>query len=128
MVKFPNYKIVIPEDVEQTVSIDRNDLRECISRAALVVTEKSMSVNMTFSENQLEISGQSAEFGESEDKLKIEYDGPETKLTFNPEFLVSPLKVLDDDDVILQFKNDMSPGVFRNSGHFTCVVMPLRLG
>jgi DNA polymerase-3 subunit beta len=126
--KFPNYKIVIPEDADQTVSIDRETLRENISRAALVVTDKSQSITMTFSENQIVIKGQSAEFGESEEKMEIEYGGPETKLTFNPEYLIHPLKVLEDDEVIFEFKNDLSPGVFKNSGHFSCVVMPLRLG
>jgi DNA polymerase-3 subunit beta len=126
--KFPNYKIVIPEDADQTVSIDRETLRENISRAALVVTDKSQSITMTFIENQIVIKGQSAEFGESEEKMEIEYDGPETKLTFNPEYLIHPLKVLEDDEVIFEFKNDMSPGVFKNRGHFSCVVMPLRLG
>jgi DNA polymerase III subunit beta len=126
--KFPNYKIVIPEDADQTVSIDRETLRENISRAALVVTDKSQSITMTFSENQIVIKGQSAEFGESEEKMEIEYGGPETKLTFNPEYLIHPLKVLEEDEVIFEFKNDMSPGVFKNNGHFSCVVMPLRLG
>ncbi|MBT3468238.1 MAG: DNA polymerase III subunit beta [Opitutae bacterium] len=126
--KFPNYKIVIPEDADQTVAIDRETLRENISRAALVVTDKSQSITMTFSENQIVIKGQSAEFGESEEKVEIEYGGPETKLTFNPEYLIHPLKVLEDDEVIFEFKNDMSPGVFKNTGHFSCVVMPLRLG
>jgi len=126
--KFPNYKIVIPEDADQRVSIDRETLRENISRAALVVTDKSQSITMTFSENQIVIKGQSAEFGESEEKMEIEYGGPETKLTFNPEYLIHPLKVLEDDEVIFEFKNDMSPGVFKNSGYFSCVVMPLRLG
>jgi DNA polymerase-3 subunit beta len=126
--KFPNYKIVIPEDADQTVSIDRETLRENIARAALVVTDKSQSITMTFSENQIVIKGQSAEFGESEEKMEIEYGGPETKLTFNPEYLIHPLKVLEDDEVIFEFKNDLSPGVFKNSGHFSCVVMPLRLG
>lgn len=126
--KFPNYKIVMPEDTEQSVALDREILHENISRAALVVTEKSQSITMTFSENQILFKGQSAEFGESEETMHIEYNGPETKLTFNPDYLKNPLKVLDDDKVIFEFKNDMSPGVFKNNSHFSCVVMPLRLG
>ncbi len=124
--KFPNYKIVIPDNVEYSVKMNRDDLKDCVSRAALVVTEKSESINMTFHSNNLVISGQSAEFGESEEHFPIEYDGPETKLTFNPKYLISPLGELVEDEVTFQFKDSGSPGLFTNEEHFVCVVMPLR--
>ena len=124
--KFPNYKIVIPDSVEYSVKMNRDDLKDCISRAALVVTEKSESINMTFHSNNLVISGQSTEFGESEEHFPIEYDGPETKLTFNPKYLTSPLGELVEDEVTFQFKDSGSPGLFINEEHFVCVVMPLR--
>lgn len=126
--KFPNYKIVIPEDADQRVTINRDDLYENIGRAALVVTDKSESITMTFSENQILFKGQSTEFGESEETMEIDYSGPEVQLTFNPRFLMHPLKVLEEDEVNFEFKNEMSPGVFKNNGQFSCVVMPLRLG
>lgn len=124
--KFPNYKIVIPENIEYSVKMNRDDLKDCIARAALVVTEKHESINMTFHTNNLVISGHSDEFGESEEHYPIEYDGAETKLTFNPRFLIAPLNELVEDVVTFQFKDGGSPGVFRNDEHFTCVVMPLR--
>lgn len=126
--KFPNYKIVIPEDADQTVSLNRADLHENIGRAALVVTDKSESITMTFSENQILFKGKSAEFGESDETMQIEYNGPEVQLTFNPKYLMHPLKVLEEDEVIFEFKNELSPGVFKNKRQFSCVVMPLRLG
>ena len=83
---------------------------------------------MTFSENQILFKGQSTEFGESEETMEIDYSGPEVQLTFNPRFLMHPLKVLEEDEVNFEFKNEMSPGVFKNNAQFSCVVMPLRLG
>jgi DNA polymerase-3 subunit beta len=124
--KFPNYKIVIPENIEYRVKMNRDDLKDCIARAALVVTEKHESINLTFHSNNLVISGHSDEFGESEEHFPVEFDGAETKLTFNPRFLISPLGELVEDEVIFEFKDSGSPGVFRNEEHFTCVVMPLR--
>ena len=124
--KFPNYKIVIPESSEYSITMDRDDLRDCISRAALVVTEKSESINLTFHKNNLVISGQSAEFGESEEHFPIDYDGPETKLTFNPKYLISPLSELVENEVTFKFKDSGSPGLFCNDEYFMCVVMPLR--
>ena len=31
-----------------------------------------------------------------------------------------PLKVLEEDEVNFEFKNEMSPGVFKNNGQFSC--------
>jgi DNA polymerase-3 subunit beta len=124
--KFPNYKIVIPENTEYSITMDRDDLRDCISRAALVVTEKSESINLTFHKNNLVISGQSTEFGESEEHFPIDYDGAETKLTFNPKYLISPLSVLVENEITFKYKDSGSPGLFSNNEHFMCVVMPLR--
>ena len=75
----------------------------------------------------LEISGESAEFGEINVSIEVEYTGPEVKIGFNPEFLLSPLRNLTKDEVFFEFKDEMSPGVFKTLDNFLCVVMPLRI-
>ncbi|MBC2601412.1 DNA polymerase III subunit beta [Puniceicoccus vermicola] len=125
--RYPDYQQVIPKETEHRVRIERELLQECVHRAALVISEKSNSVKLKISENLLEISGRSAEYGESHESMAIKYDGPEVQIAFNPQFLLDPLKAVHQDEVYLEFKDELSPGVFKTLENFLCVVMPLRL-
>ncbi len=124
---YPNYRQVIPKETEHRVKIERELMLECVHRAALVTSDKSNSVKIKVSKNLLEISGQSSEYGESHESMAIAYDGPEVQVAFNPQFLMEPLKALNKDEVFFEFKDELSPGLFKTLDKFVCVIMPLRL-
>ncbi len=124
---YPNYRQVIPKETEHRVKIERELMLECVNRAALVTSDKSNSVKIKVSKNLLEISGQSSEYGESHESMAIAYDGPEVQVAFNPQFLMEPLKALNKDEVFFEFKDELSPGLFKTLDNFICVIMPLRL-
>lgn len=124
---YPNYRQVIPKETEHRVKIERELMLECVHRAALVTSDKSNSVKIKVSKNLLEISGQSSEYGESHESMAIAYDGPEVQVAFNPQFLMEPLKALTKDEVFFEFKDELSPGLFKTLDNFICVIMPLRL-
>ncbi|NCF54393.1 MAG: DNA polymerase III subunit beta [Bacteroidetes bacterium] len=124
---YPNYRQVIPKETEHRVKIERELMLECVHRAALVTSDKSNSVKIKISKNLLEISGQSTEYGESHESMAIAYDGPEVQVAFNPQFLMEPLKALNKDEVFFEFKDELSPGLFKTLDNFICVIMPLRL-
>ena len=124
---YPNYKQVIPKEAEHRIKLDRELMLETVSRVAIVASDKQNAVRLKMTKNCLEVSGQSADYGESIEPLDIEYDGPEIKISFNPDFLLSPLKNLTKDEVYFEFKDEMSQGVFKTLDNFVCVVMPLRI-
>ena len=124
---YPNYRQVIPKETEHRVKIERELMLECVHRAALVTSDKSNSVKIKVSKNLLEISGQSSEYGESHESMAIAYDGPEVQVAFNPQFLMEPLKALNKDEIFFEFKDELSPGLFKTLDNFICVIMPLRL-
>lgn len=124
---YPNYRQVIPKETEHRIKLERELMLECVHRAALVTSEKSSSIKIRVSKNLLEISGSSEEYGESHESMAIAYDGPEVQVAFNPQFLMEPLKALNKDEVYFEFKDELSPGLFKTLENFLCVVMPLRL-
>ena len=124
---YPNYRQVIPKETEHRIKIERELMLECVNRAALVTSEKNNSVKLNVSKNLLEITGQSTEYGESHESMAIAYDGPEVQVAFNPQFLMEPLKALTKDEVFFEFKDELSPGLFKTLDNFICVIMPLRL-
>lgn len=123
---YPNYKQVIPSETVHRVRLDRELLLECLSRAALVTNEKSNSVKLKIANNLLEISASSPELGESQESMAINSENANVELAFNPQFLIDPLKSLYNDEVYFEFKDELSPGLFKTLDSFLCVIMPLR--
>ena len=125
---YPNYRQVIPKETRHRTKIGREDLLHCVHRAALVTNEKNNSVTLKIHNDKLEIKASSPELGESHESLGgIPYEGPEVKIAFNPQFLIDPLKNLTKDEIFFEFKDELSPGVFRTLENFLCVVMPIRI-
>ena len=78
---------------------------------------KAILVKLKVSKNLLEIS-RFSEYGESHESMAIAYDGPEVQVAFNPQFLMEPLKALTKDEVFFEFKDEMSPGLFKTLDNF----------
>lgn len=124
---YPNYNQVIPKETHQRIKLERELLLQCVHRAALVCTEKANSVKLKLTSNLLEITAQSPDFGEAHESMAINYSGPDLQVAFNPGFLMDPLKALTKDEVFLELKDEISPGVFKTLESFVCVIMPVRL-
>ncbi len=126
--KYPNYKQVIPKDDFKSAVIERELMQECVNRAALVSDER---VTLKLKNKEMEISGQSI-LGDACESMPIIYEGEESTVSFNPKFLLDPLRAIQKDQINLEFRDDMSPGVFKiepeDKEHpsILCVVMPIR--
>ena len=125
--KYPNYRQVIPREARHRIKVERELLLDCVRRAALVTSDRSSAVKVKVHENLLEVTGSSPEYGDSHESMAVQYSGPEVSISFNPEFLIHPLRAQSIDEIIFEFQDDLNPGVFRTTDSFLCVVMPLRL-
>ena len=126
--KFPPFEDVIPKDQDKRCTIDREVLRSAIVRAALLTSEESRSVCMKFENEQLTLSSHEPEMGEAVIQLPLnDWEGDELEINFNPNLLGDALKVIDTDQVLLEFKSSNKPGVLRTGRDFTYVLVPLNL-
>ncbi len=124
---YPNYAQVIPKETHQRIKVERELFLHSIHRAALVTTDKSNSVKIQISNNLMELSASSPDFGESHESLAIDYSGPDLQVAFNPQFLMDPLRALNKDEIFFELKDEVSPGVFKTLESFLCVIMPVRM-
>ena len=53
--------------------------------------------------------------------------GSSVTIAFNPDFLMAPLRNLDNDEVYLELIDEMSPGVLKINAPFLYVLMPMRV-
>jgi DNA polymerase III subunit beta len=124
---YPNYKQVIPKETDQHLVINRETLLSSVRRASRVTSDKNNSVKMNVKTGILDITGSSPDIGESKVSVNVDYSGPDVVVAFNPQYVMDPLKALTRDEVIFEFKDELSPGVIRTPDGFLCVIMPLRV-
>lgn len=125
---YPNYRQVIPTETKQRISLERETFHQAVRRAALLVSEKNHAVKLNFSKNMLSITATSPDVGESRESLPINYKGPEITIGFNPDFLMDPLRNLENDEIFFELTDELSPGVLKINSPFLYVIMPLRAG
>jgi DNA polymerase-3 subunit beta len=59
--------------------------------------------------------------------MDVKYNGPDLAISFNPAFIMDPLKALTTDEVFLDLVDETSPGVMRSTISFVYVLMPIRI-
>jgi DNA polymerase-3 subunit beta len=124
---YPNYRQVIPNEVEEHISLERETLLQALRRASLLTSEKSNSVKLRFSKNSLVISSNTPDVGEAHETIAINYKGKEVSIAFNPVYLMDCLRNLENDEVFLDLVDELSPGVVKINGPFLYVLMPMRM-
>lgn len=127
---FPPYEEVIPRDQDKKATFYVPALASAVRRAALLTNEESRGVRMAFDsgDKTLKLSSRAPELGESEVQVDISgYDGDSIEIGFNPGFISEALKVVADDQVVLEMKAPNRPGLLKAGSDFMYVVMPVNL-
>ena len=124
---YPNYRQVIPPEAKERITLERESFLNTVHRVSLLSSEKSNSVKLVFSKNNIDIIANTPEVGEARESLPVAYKGREFSVAFNPEFLMAPLRNLPNEEVFLDLIDEMSPGVIKVQSPFLYVLMPMRI-
>jgi DNA polymerase-3 subunit beta len=124
---YPNYKQVIPGEMKERVTLERETFLNSLRRVSLLASDKSNSIKLNFAKNNIDITANTPEVGEAKESLPVVYKGREFSIAFNPEFLMAPLRNLAEDEVFLDLIDEMSPGVIKIQSPFLYVLMPMRI-
>jgi DNA polymerase-3 subunit beta len=131
---YPNYEQVIPKDNDKVATADRNLLLQALRRMAVVASDQTHRVRLTFNGGIVRFSVETPDLGEAHEELEIDYQGEPLEIGFNASYLLEVLKYIPTDDVKLTFKGPeraatLEPVVDegREPVDYFCLVMPLRL-
>ena len=122
---YPNYRQVIPSEAKERIRLERETFLTAVRRVSLLASEKS--VKLIFTKSNIDIVANTPEVGEAKESLAVMYQGREFSITFNPEFLMAPLRNLSEEEIYLDLIDELSPGVIKIAGPFLYVLMPVRL-
>ncbi|TAK38318.1 MAG: DNA polymerase III subunit beta [Betaproteobacteria bacterium] len=127
--KFPDFTRVIPTAHPNTLSIDRETLRQALLRAAILSNEKFRGVRWVLTPNSLKIVSSNAELEEAEETLDVSYGGDTLDIGFNVNYLLDVLNNVAAPQVECSFGDAASSALlcFPAEADFKYVVMPMRI-
>jgi len=127
--RFPDYNRVIPIDGNKELLIDRETLKQSLTRASVLSNEKYRGVRLTLASGNLTISSNNPDQEEAIDEIEVEYSGDSAEIGFNVTYLLDVLNSLETDNARIVLKDGNSsvlvtPDQTTDSKY---VVMPMRL-
>ncbi|MBI2205489.1 MAG: DNA polymerase III subunit beta [Candidatus Rokubacteria bacterium] len=127
--QFPNYDAVIPKSHPIKLALNRAALTSAVRRVAVMADDRNKPVRFVLTPGQLQLAASSHEAGEAEEVLEVEYTGGEVAIAFNSRYVLDSISPIEGDQVIIELKDSLSPGVVRQATDdgYRCVIMPMRI-
>jgi DNA polymerase-3 subunit beta len=127
--EFPNYRQVVPDDINRVFTLAAEPLTRALRRVALLSAERSRAIKIDLSEGNLTISSSNPDLGEATEELDFDYAGDPVSLGFNARYLLDALSALGAKEIRLGLREgsaavDLRPTDDQDS---VAVVMPMRL-
>ncbi len=131
--QFPNYEAVLPRDNNKFVIVRSEDLMSSLQRVAQFADERSGAIKIRLEQNELKLSAQSTDSGESEDIIESPYNYDPLVVGFNSSYLIDFLRAIGETgEVRLEFKDAQSAGQMRpedgnEETRYRYILMPMRI-
>jgi len=131
--EFPEYEQVVPKGNDKKLVIGREKMYSSLKRVSTMASERMEGVKLSLKKNFVEMSSYHQDFGDAKEEVEVAYEGPSLQVGFNARYLIEALNVMDTDEVLLELKDEGSPGILRPSSptpgasNQLCIIMPMRL-
>lgn len=127
--KFPDYRRVIPRGGDKHVIIAHDVFKQSLQRVAILSNEKLRGVFLNFNADLLQLRANNPEQDEAIEDLAIQYADAPMEMSFNAQYLLEVLGVLDGDDVSMSMTEANQSVLVQDPAHTdqTYVVMPMRV-
>ena len=126
---YPNYQQVIPKGNDQQIRTTRIELEGALRRVSILSREKTNAIKLELLPGVLVLSASHPDMGEAREELAVAFSGEPIVTGFNARYLMDVLAAIEGEEVILEFRDALSPCVLREQGDkdYLCVVMPMRV-
>jgi DNA polymerase-3 subunit beta len=127
--RFPDYQRVIPEGADKILGVNRELLRQALTRTSILSNEKYRGIRLDISKNILKIQAHNPEQEEAVEELEVDYNDDSMLIGFNVTYLLDVLGAIDGANVDLHLSDANSSALITKPGDDECryVVMPMRL-
>ncbi len=131
--EFPEYEQVVPKGNDKKLVMVKEKIVSSLKRVSTMANERMEGVKFSLKKNTVEMSSYHQDFGDAKEEVEVFYEGPPLQVGFNARYLIEALNVIDAEEVLMELKDEGSPGILRPSSSATgfsnqfCIIMPMRL-
>ena len=127
--KFPDYKKVVPTTNDKTLLVSSQDFINSIERVASVSLDRKEGVKLLINNDNVQLSVNSANSGEGNEKIKAEFSSDNLNISFNSKYLIDIASEVEDKNLKMNLKDSTSPVLIedisdKNSYY---VIMPMKI-
>ena len=114
--EFFNTDNVVPRFTKYALEVNANDLMKAIDRANILSLDRVNIVDLSMSENGVEITSKSSQVGSAIERIEMfKYEGAPLRISFNSEFVLAAVRALGCEDVTFAFVGENKPFVVKNA-------------
>ena len=127
--KFPDYKKVVPTSNEKILVVSSKDFINSIERVASVSLDRKEGVKLAISKDNIQLSVNSANSGEGNEKIKAEFNSEKLNISFNSKYLIDIASEIEDKNLKLNLKDSTSPVLIEDTSDKNSyyVIMPMKI-
>jgi len=127
--KFPDYKKVVPTSNDKSLIVASKEFIDSIERVTSVSLDRKEGVKLTINKENIQLSVNSANSGEGNEKIKAQFNSESLNISFNSKYLIDIASEVEDKNLKMNFKDSISPVLIedfsdKNSYY---VIMPMKI-
>ena len=127
--KFPDYKKVVPATNDKTLVVSSKDFINSIERVASVSLDRKEGVKLAINKDNIQLSVNSANSGEGNEKIKAEFNSENLSISFNSKYLIDIASQVEDKHLKMNLKDSVSPVLIEDASDKNSyyVIMPMKI-
>ncbi len=128
--QYPDYQQIIPTEHKTEAVLNTTDFINTVKRASLFCKSGSNDILLKIlpDVNEVQVSANNLQIGESEAKQTAEITGQENDIIFNYRFLLEGLQNIEDTECVLNINTNTNPGLLKpkNEQNYVYIIMPIK--
>ncbi len=131
--EFLKYDNAIPSNWETRIRVNKNIIQNCFERIILISSssierEKKYPVKISIEIGKVVISCTN-QTGDAKEEIIVETEGKNLEAGFNPRYFLDALKVIEDEEIYIEFGTNISPCVITpiENDEYKYMILPIRM-
>ena len=126
--EYINYRQIVPKSFATRVTMDTEEMRRCVERAALIAREgKNNLVRLEINEDTMVMESHS-DVADTRQELPIELEGAGIQVNFNVRYLSDVLKNSQSGKIVMSLNTPVTPCVMQQEAdqEYYHLILPVR--
>ncbi|MDA8538843.1 DNA polymerase III subunit beta [Candidatus Pelagibacter bacterium] len=127
--KFPDYKKVVPATNDKILNVPSKEFINSIERVTSVSLDRKEGVKLMIDKDNIQLSVNSANSGEGNEKIKADYNSESLHISFNSKYLIDIASEIENKNLKMNLKDSTSPVLIEDASDKNSyyVIMPMKI-